>query len=350
MAILAIGGHLALVPVWLLPSLIFPVALAVALRASARFTLLLEDLGKHWRVSPGLLSFASALGANIPNYVASLAAFASGQGQIGLGIIVGSNIFNLAVILGLVTFARQGRQGITLTAASMHDARRVAALAAAMGVTTLLTYLALTPPFVALPLPLPTAAVPVLSAVTVGIFVVLVAHAFQRLSHRPHYYHAPSEPRGGPHYPVGRAVAGIIVALAMALGGVIVMVVSGQAVAADVHLSPVIFSLVILAVATSLPNAIVAYELARTERASTVVEEIASSNAINVALGSALPLLLWHIRLTAPVPLRLDVALLCMLGVAVVAQVQARRIPRMVGASLLGVYALWVLTHVLAGG
>jgi Ca2+/Na+ antiporter len=140
------------------------------------------------------------------------------------------------------------------------------------------------------------------------------------------------------------------VALALALGDVVVMVASGQALAADVRLSPVILSLVILAVATSLPNAIVAYELARTERASTVVEEIASSNAINVALGSALPLLLWqHIRLTAPVPLRLDVALLCVLGVAVVAQVQARRIPRMVGASLLGVYALWVLTHVLGG-
>ena len=67
-------------PVWTVPTLIFSAALGVALRAAAWFTRLLEDLGDRWSFSPGLLSFLSALGANIPNYAASLAAFAGGHG------------------------------------------------------------------------------------------------------------------------------------------------------------------------------------------------------------------------------------------------------------------------------
>src|SRR5215469_11753584 len=91
-------------PAWILPALLFCAALGVSLRAAAWFTGLVEKLGDRWDFSPGLLSFVSALGANIPNYAAAIVAFASGQGSIGLGIIIGSNIYNLAVILGLVAF------------------------------------------------------------------------------------------------------------------------------------------------------------------------------------------------------------------------------------------------------
>lgn len=86
------------------------------------------------------------------------------------------------------------------------------------------------------------------------------------------------------------------------------------------HLPETILSLVILAIATSLPNTVVAFTLARTGRASTSVEEVFSSNSVNVALGVALPLLLWPgardirllVLLDAPLMVALTmVALLC---------------------------------------
>jgi cation:H+ antiporter len=354
----------ALLRIWPVPALLFLAALGVVLRAAARFTLYLEALGDHWKLSAELLSFVSALGANIPNYVASLAAFASGQGSVGLGIIVGSNIYNLAVILGLVAVARPERRGITFTTPAMRDVRWVARLAAALGVTTLLTFLALPPRARSVP----PAAVPALSVLTLGIFLGLAVHAVQRVSpllsqppavstpatretaamlSTPAAWSARDRRLRHPRRPRGLAVGRVLLALAITLFGVIVMVVAAQTTATDVHLSPVILSLVVLAVATSLPNTVVAYELARTERASTAVEEIVSSNAINLALGSALPLLVWHKGLSTSPLLRLDMALLCLLGVVVLAQVQVRRIPRPVGVSLLGLYVLWVLIHMV---
>src|SRR5215469_9502155 len=85
--------------------LAFVAALLVALAASAWFTRTLESLCDRLGLSIGLLSLLSALGANIPNYAASLFAFAEGQAEVGISIIIGSNIWNLGIILGISTFA-----------------------------------------------------------------------------------------------------------------------------------------------------------------------------------------------------------------------------------------------------
>ena len=57
---------------------IFLISLVISIGASAVFTRRLEVIGDRFHFSPGLLSLLGALGANIPNYVASLAAAASG--------------------------------------------------------------------------------------------------------------------------------------------------------------------------------------------------------------------------------------------------------------------------------
>lgn len=138
-----------------------------------------------------------------------------------------------------------------------------------------------------------------------------------------------------------------ILALTITLVGVIVMVQAAQIAAAALKLSPIILSLIILAVATSLPNTVVAYQLARTESAGTSVEEILSSNAINLALGGALPLLFWQITFSGGLLTRLDLPLLTMLGLTVVAAVYCRRIPRWAGIGLFLVYLLWIALHLL---
>lgn len=73
-------------------------SLIVTLSASAFFTRRLETISDLWKLSPGLLSLLAAVGANIPNYASALFAASSGQTGVGIGIIVGSNIFNTALI------------------------------------------------------------------------------------------------------------------------------------------------------------------------------------------------------------------------------------------------------------
>lgn len=342
-------------PVWTLPALVFGAALVVALRAAAWFTRLLEDLGDHWDFSPGLLSFVSALGANIPNYAASLVAFVSGHAPVGLGIIVGSNVYNLAVILGLVTFAAPGGRGIALAPLEMRDARRVAWLAAAMGVTTWLSVRLFTSP-VPWPVSLPPQAAALVSLLTIGLFVGLLVHALQRVPHSVASRPTPAPTLKPDALPMSTSrlapsaaptIVGCVFALGLALAGVIIMVQAGQVVGEEVQLPPAVLSLVALAVATSLPNTVVAYQLARTARAEACIEEILSSNGINLALGAALPALVWGVRIADPSLLRVDLPLLSALGLAVAALLHARGIPRVVGAGLLGLYALWVVSHVL---
>jgi cation:H+ antiporter len=334
-------GVLAAIPAWSAPLLVFAAALLIAVSGAAWFTRSLEDLSDRWRFSPGLLGLVSAVGANAPNYTASLTAFASRQPLVGQGIIVGSNIYNLAIILGIAVLVLPGRHGIALQPPEARDALRVAWIALSMALTTLLALLALMP------------ASPVLSRVvlvainllTLGLFVQLAIHAVRRGAHRPDRVTRSRTPQQEAGF---WASARTPLALALALGSVIVMVQAGQAVAADVHLSPAFLSLVVLAVATSLPNTVVAVQLARDGRAVTCVEEVLSSNGVNLALGSALPLLFWHDSLHDRLLLDIDTPLMIALTLVALLCVRAGRISRALGGGLILVYGAWVLMHVLA--
>ena len=285
--------------------LVFVLSLLLAVGASAWFTRRLETISDLFDLSAGLLSLLGALGANIPNYAASLAAVASGQLMVGLGIILGSNIYNIAIILGISTFASKARHGIALTDTAAKDVRGVATATLAIMLTTLLAVglLAWSAGDATHPHSLPVnVALLATNLLSLGLFCVLAFHALQRVPHGHPAQEASTAliaeadalPSGKRQMAATRTFGEAVLALALALGSVIVMVQTGQAVAADIHLSPAILGLVVLAVATSLPNTVVAFTLARTDRASACLEEVLSSNSINATLGIALPLLLWQ--------------------------------------------------------
>src|SRR5260370_26551177 len=126
------------------------------------------------------------------------------------------------------------------------------------------------------------------------------------------------------------------------------MVQAGLAFAAEVHLSPTILGLVVLAVATSLPNTVVAFTLARTNRASACVEEVLSSNSINASLGIALPLLLWQHIHPYPVLLFPDALLMVALTLTALISTLRQRVSRLTGFLLVLVYVSWVVVHAFA--
>src|SRR5689334_20295908 len=94
----------------------FLVSVIIVIATSARFTRKLEELCEAFHFSIGMLSLFSALGANIPNYLSSTLAILAGHDDVGIGIIVGSNIYNIALILGLCTWFTPERVGMTLDA------------------------------------------------------------------------------------------------------------------------------------------------------------------------------------------------------------------------------------------
>ncbi len=337
----------------------FVASLLIVVGASAVFTRRLEVISDLWQFSPGLLSLVGALGANIPNYVAALAAAASGQPEVGIGIIIGSNIYNLAIILSIAAFASPARHGLTLSRQEARDASQIGGFALAMMVTTALAigcfswkiFPGLSDQFI----PFTRVVLFLLNILTLALFASLAAHTLRRAPEKPSVLaksageHAdkPAEEPTGRWWLVPRILSEMIIALGIALAGVIVMVQSAEAVALAIHLPPAILSLLVLAVATSLPNTIVAFTLARTNRASASIEEIFSSNAVNATLGIALPLLLWSGAQNDRLLVILDGPLMVALTCAGLLCLHKQRVSRFTGVLFVLTYVGWIAIHLL---
>jgi cation:H+ antiporter len=329
---------------------VFLCSLLLVMGAAAWFTRRLELLCDRLDLSAGMLSMLGALGANIPNYVASMVAIASGQLDVGLGIIIGSNIYNIAIIMGISALAAPGWHGIRLQSKEIRDVRIIAAYALAiMLATLLLVWLLPGTPFIdGLHLPLLSLLLLIVTAIiTLGMFVALALHIVRR----PHPAHeagaAEATPAKAVRISLVRLLGEVVVSLAVALGGVVVMVQSGQALTADLHMPGVLAGLLVLAVATSLPNTVVAVFLVRTERMAACVEEIFSSNSINATLGIALPLLFWRAIGGDLLLLLLDAPLMVALTLAILLGVHRGNVSRVVGVVLLLSYTVWVIVHLL---
>lgn len=320
---------------------------------AAWFSSQLEALCELFGFSIGILSLVSAIGANIPNYAASADAIISGHTGIGIGIIVGSNIYNIAIILGLCTLTSRETSGITLNAQEAQDARNIAwyALAITLGILAVIALLPATSTSTKIWQAGPLHVLILLAnLVVLGIFSWLTVHILRRShsgSTSPLTTHSKTHLTRSPSARIFWLSAGVVLALVIALLGVAVMVQSGQAVAADLHLPQAFTGLVILAVATSLPNTVVAVNLARTDEAAASVEEIFSSNSINATLGIALPLLFWQGILSDRSILFLDMPLMVLLTLAMLFGVFRGRLGRAFGVALLCIYIAWVIVHLL---
>ena len=340
------SGLLSSLPLALL---IFCVSLVIVVAASARFTRKLEELCERLNLSIGVLSLVSALGANIPNYVASALAILGGHEDVGIGIIIGSNIFNITIILGLCTLFTPERSGITRGGQQQRDVRVIAGYAIVITLLSLavLFWLPGTPGVAALQASkLSPVFLPLTGVVVLVVFGALLVHIFRR-SHgsAETSLHHHERVKRKTSLSLVRLVSEIIFTLVIALGSVLVMVQAGQVLTADLHLPSILAGLLVLAVATSLPNMVVALSLMRTGEAAASVEEIYSSGSINIALGMVLPLLFWQGALLDRFLLFLDGPLALALMMVILWSILKGRISRSMGIFLLGTYVAWVVVR-----
>ena len=80
---------------------LFVAGVAVSLSASWLLVSRLEWLGERAGLSEAWLGLVAALAADAPEITSAVTALARGQSSIGAGVVIGSNVFNLAALLGL---------------------------------------------------------------------------------------------------------------------------------------------------------------------------------------------------------------------------------------------------------
>jgi len=313
-------------------------SLAVMSWASVRLTTSLERVGARWRFSEGLLGIFTALGADVPEICSAVAALLVGQREVGVGLVLGSNIFNLAGLLGLstlvagrVSIGRQGlwfNGGIGLVVTGVAVALVLGWVSVAASVVLLVALLV---PYVALcslrstqigRLPGPRRVKRFLDTATGHI-------------HR--------DTRRRERIPPAAAADGLWIAgsLALIVASSTGMVHSAVALGAHWAWSEAVVGTLVLAALTSVANLVSAIKLAREGRGAAVMSESLNSNTLNILVGICLPAL--FLGLAAPTP-RIVFAALWLLGMklfAVVAASHRNGLHRASGAVLIGLYLVF---------
>lgn len=83
----------------------FALGAAVSLAASWTLVSRLERIGARIGLSEALLGLVAALAADGPEITSAVTASIGGHSRLGAGVVIGSNVFNLAALLGLGAIA-----------------------------------------------------------------------------------------------------------------------------------------------------------------------------------------------------------------------------------------------------
>ncbi len=327
--------------------LVFAAGLAVTLVASDALVRGLDRLGARLGLSEGLLGLLTALGADAPEVSSALVALHAGNGAVGLGVVLGSNIFNLAALLGLgavlAGHVRVHRQGLlldggvaalsTLITAGLVWGLLAPVAAAALLVVLFIPYCLVlgAPPRRLARLPLPWRLAPFLA--------VAVSEVDHESAEDPRIGAAAS-PGAGPGSWLLAPL--ILVALAFIVGGSFALVSAALALATAWRAPDALVGTVALAALTSLPNAYAAARLALQGRGAAVVSETLNSNTINALAGVALPALVFGGVATRG-PGRADLPWLLGMTVVALALLSRRRgLTRAGGGAIIAAYLLFV--------
>src|SRR5207237_4390890 len=81
--------------------LVFLGGLVVTVASSVVLARELDRIGERLGFSEALLGMVTALGADAPEIASAVTAVVAGHEDTGVGVVVGSNVFNLAALLGV---------------------------------------------------------------------------------------------------------------------------------------------------------------------------------------------------------------------------------------------------------
>jgi len=328
-----------------LASVSFILGAVISLSTSWLLVTRLERVGERLGISEALLGVVAALAADAPEITSSISALSEHQFGIGVGVVVGSNVFNVAALLGLGA----------VVATKIHLHRRVVVLAGGValwiaGVTVVTTSGGATP-LEGL----------VLVAVVLAGYITVLGLSPRRRGRLP----LPSAWRGWLALAIDEEESELFEAIrpsrgrpldaGVAVGALIVVVLASVAMERGAstlghhfHVADAVIGGIVLAAVTSLPNAVAGVYLASKGRASAALSTALNSNNLNVAAGLLIPgVALGLARASAVGTLTATSYLLLTLLVVVGAYV-SRGLGRRVGWLIIGLYAFFVVLVVVA--
>ena len=266
--------------------IVFISSLSLSAISSAVMARRLDQATGWLRFPEGLVGLVTALGADTPEISSALAGITGGNHDLGLGVIFGSNIFNLAALLGVSAIisgrVRVGRPGVLLNG---PVALWITGVIAAQVVGLL---------------------PPIASGILIGIvflpYIALLAATAEWVARLPGPAPATEwlcRALGGtredsrkaetPPEPSSMDLLALIPLIVMVVLASVGLVHSALVLGRDFGISNTVLGTLVLAPLTGLPNLVAAIGLAKKGRGPAVVVETFNSNSLNVFVGVLLP-------------------------------------------------------------
>jgi cation:H+ antiporter len=264
----------------------FCLGAAVSLATSYLLVTRLERIGERLGLSEALLGMVAALAADAPEITSAVSALAAHQEKVGAGVIIGSNVFNLAALLGLGA----------LVAGRIALHRKVVMLGGTVGLWVAVICLVTTTGSIP-----PGAGLAAVLAVLLP-YLVLLGAGQARLGRLPVArrwadwlavaIHQEEQELGEIIHPAHGRRRDVLVAgaaLAVVVAASVAMERSATSLGTHFGVPQIITGGVVLAGVTSLPNAVAAVYLAARGRGAAMLSTTLNSNTLNVTAGLLLP-------------------------------------------------------------
>jgi cation:H+ antiporter len=303
--------------------------LAVTVVSSLVLARELDRIGERLGFSEALLGIVTAVGADAPEISSAVAALVSGHEDTGVGVVVGSNVFNIAALLGLSAViagpVRIHVHGLALTGG-------VAVAVALVGAMLVLGWL-------------PAGATLALAALVLVPYVVLSSLHAETRERLPgplreavleEQRNARRDEYAGPAT-VFDALA-VVPALTGVVGGAAAMVAAAQSLGDRWHVSDLIIGTLVLAALTGIPNVLAAIRLAVHGRGAACVSESLNSNNANVLIGLCIPAIVLGVGDASGIERFTAWAMVGMTALAVGLGLRGGGVTRAEGAAIIGLY------------
>jgi cation:H+ antiporter len=264
----------------------FVVAAIVSFAASSALIVRLERLGTRFGVTEAILGLIAAIAADAPEISSAVTAVVRGEHTVGVGVILGANIFQLAALLGL---------GAVIAGRVRVD-RRVTVFegipALAVAIVAVLVVGGVMAPIIGL-------------LIGIAIFVPYVwlsslsPQARQRVPLPRELREDTSQALADEEEDLTRVIGPgasqrsdgpiAVVMLLLVIGASVILERTASDFGASMKWSPLVVGAVVIAIVTSIPNVVAAVHLARKGRGAATMSEAMNSNRINTLAGLLVP-------------------------------------------------------------
>jgi cation:H+ antiporter len=268
------------------PAAAFVIGAVVSLATSWVLVSRLERVGERFGFSEAILGMVAALAADAPEITASITALAYQQKTIGAGVVLGSNVFNLAALLGLgavvagrITLHRRVvvlggtvAMAVALVCLFCVGGQLSAGIGLVVALAVLIPYVALLGAHRAI---LPRFRLPV------GWSTWLSAAIVEEESELEEAIHPRPGTGSDAIVATGALVVVVLASVAMERGA--------SSLGMHFGVPEIVVGGLVLAAVTSLPNAVSAVYLARRGRGAATLSTALNSNSLNVTAGLLIP-------------------------------------------------------------